>query len=267
MEEVNVYDDETDRLNVDMMRHICSFLENDEELASVARVGGAWRHALKNANQDFWKKEWDRFVAEHGTKPWFTTDVYDYPPEIQSNLSGLLNGARKFIGKDEKDHKSFRQRIYSKQILVKNPTYVELLLVNRQHQLKAMSDEERSQFFQKLNEERPSLRTGLKDLAAIPGSAALAVIGVCLLPPGLIVQGVKMIFTGIPKRSGGGGCGENAGVGIAQAAAEYWPIVPTALCFYQSYSLIMMFGQDTRESARQLKVLYDLTKNYIKDEK
>jgi len=253
------------QLTNDAMRLVCQHVEDAEDQAALTRLSRAWRHALKTTNQEFWRQEWDIFQAEHSQKDWFTTEVLDYSERRESRLSEFLNNARNLVGKDEKEHLSFRQRIFENQVVMENPTYVDLLLTNRQHQLNAMTTEERGKFFKKLNAERPHLRTTLKNLAAIPGAVILGVLGLALVPPGLVVQSIKMGVTGIPERRMGG-CGENAGVGICRAVEDYWPLAPAGLSFFASYSLLNMFANDASKVPGQLRTLYKTTAAYLKKE-
>lgn len=251
-------------LTGDEMRLLCSHLEDPEDHAALSRLSQAWRHALQQQNDDFWRGEWEAFVTEHGDKEWFTKEVLDYDERKESRLSGFLNASRGLVGKDAKEHLSFRQRWFENQVPMENPTYVDLLLTNRQRQLNAMTSEQRREFFSKLNQERPSCRQALKDLAAIPGAVVLAGLGLVLAPPGLLGQGVKMLITGKPPSRRGGGCGENAGVGIAQALEDYWPLAPAALSLFGSFSLLTMFARDVGETPRQIRQLYRTTAEYLK---
>jgi hypothetical protein len=251
-------------LTGDAMRVLFSCVEDKNDQAALTRLSKAWRHALCEQNKGYWRKEWEAFEEEYKENPWFTREVLDYE-QRESRLSGLLNAGRELVGKDAKSHLSFRQRFFEDQTPLANPTYVDLLLANRQRQLKAMSEEKRKAFFQKVNATRPTLRQVLSNLAAIPGAVLLAGVGLALAPPGLVVQGAKIAIQGMPQR-GGGGCGENVGVGLGQAFEDFWPLAPAALSLYGSFSLLTMFAKDAKNTLIHLRELYELTAKYMKKE-
>lgn len=244
----------------DVVRLINDELSRDDQLA-VARVCEAWRRAVKENTNDIWAAEWEEFKKRHMYAPWFTEKVYNIDFK-DSRASWVLNSARSLVGKDAKQHQSFRDRVTREQLReIENPSPIDLLVTNARRRANAMSEAE----WEKVMLHRPYARILAAKIGCLAVAPVLAALGVALLPIGLvgvgIKRGVEVITTGSVKHTSGQST--TPGTGIGAAIEDFWPAIPSALCFIGAAQALNLVIREP--NFRQLPKLYqDVQAHYAK---
>lgn len=244
----------------DVLEYISTFLKKENDIAGLARVNSAWRHALDKQNNEIWKKEWEKFKAEHGHEKWFTEQIYDVPWK-SSRLSMIFD-----LFKNTNDHQSLRQKWFSNLQRIENPSYVELLLYNSEKHLQSMSVQQSKNFLKKLQKDRPKIRHFIGKLAALSiGVPFLVALGIAVSPLGVFMIPKlikKKVDTGHFRSQPRSGYASMAG-GLGSAVEERWPIIPSFLSFYGAGKLLLYVKEPY--AIESFKQMYKDTKEYLKE--
>lgn len=241
------------KLVSDVMREINSFLTDKNDTVALSQVSDDWDRALKDNTDQIWKEEWELFKKKNKNKSWFTETVYTVPFK-HSNFSRMFNKFRRMSRKENKEHQSFRQRIFDQLEVVENPGPIELLITNAQRKADTMSKEE----FDKVMINRPSLRMIVAKIGCLTAAPILGALGLAMVPLSIVTELGFLAYiksTGGFSRGGGNPAGTGAGVIYLLAAAA-----PSTAPWYAAYWALHTVVQ--KRNLRKIPELYKSLREY-----